>query len=699
VAERRRLSYRPPANGRFEGKPAMPRRLVLTAAVAVFAGLGLAMAAGVDLAGMDRAVAPGDDFFAYANGGWLKTAEIPADRSSWGNGAMLIEKVAAQTADLIKSAGAGAAAGTPGRQVADYYAAYLDEGAIEAKGLAPIRPDLARIAAIGDRTALARELGGEIRADVDVFNNTNLHTDRMLGLWVAQDLDDPTRYSAFLVQGGLGMPDRDYYLDPSPKMEMLRQAYRAHIARVLILAGAADPEGEAGAIFDLEAHIARFHASRADSEDVTKGDNHWTPADLARRAPGLDWPAFLAAAGLSGQDRLVIWEPAAVTGIAALAETEPLETWKAWLAFHAIDRASEVLPMAFAEENFDFYSRVLSGTPKRPARWKQAVAATSAALGEAVGKLYADRYFSPEAKAQVEAMCANIVAAFARRIDRLSWMAPATKAEAKAKLAALKIGVGYPDHWRDYSGLEVRPDDAFGNKARAELFDTRWNLAKLGRPVDRGEWAMTPQTVNAVNLPAMNALNFPAAYLQPPYFDPGASLAINYGALGGTIGHEISHSFDDQGALFDAKGRLRNWWTKADFARFEREGGRLAAQYDLYRPFPDLAVRGRQTLSENIADLAGLGAAHDAYLRALNGRPAPVEAGFTADQQFFVAYAQHWRNKVREAALRRQILTDGHAPSAYRADTARNLDAWYAAFKVKPGQKLYLAPDQRVRMW
>ncbi len=675
--------------------------LAATCAIAAFVVQPIAArAAGVDTSIIDNSIAPGDDFFGHANGLWLKSAVIPPDRSSWGAGQELVETTNKRLAELIAAAGAAhPPPGSAARQVADFYAAYMDEAGIEAKGLAPLRADLARIAVIGDKTALAGELGAELRADVDILNSTNLHTSRLFGLWVAQDLDDPAHYAPFLLQGGLGLPDRDYYLDPSPKMAAIRAAYRAHVAKVLTMGGVAGAPALAAQVVDLETAIARTHASRADSEDVTKGDNHWRRADFASRAPGLDWTAYFAAAGLGGQRAFVVWQPGALTGESALIASQPLGAWKAWLAFHLIDRAAPLLPRAFVEENFDFYARTLSGTPQLSPRWKRAVNQTSDSLGEAVGEIYVARYFPPAAKAKIESLTGNLLAAFADRIDHLSWMAPSTKAEAKAKLKALKIGVGYPDRWRDYAGLQIRPDDAFGNAERAELFDTRWNLDKLNRPVDRGEWAMTPQLVNAVNLPAMNALNFPAAILQPPFFDPAAPDAVNYGAIGATIGHEISHSFDDQGAMFDAVGRLRNWWTPADFAHFRASAAALARQFDAYRPFPDLAVRGRQTLSENIADLAGLGAAHEAFLRGQGGGQGPSRDGLTGDQQFFLAFAQSWRNKTRNAALRRQILTDGHAPARYRADTVRNLDAWYAAFGATPGQALYLAPDQRVRMW
>jgi putative endopeptidase len=395
----------------------------------------------------------------------------------------------------------------------------------------------------------------------------------------------------------------------------------------------------------------------------------------------------------------VVWQPSAVSGMAALVASEPLETWKDYLRFHLIERNAAYLPRSFVAEHFEFHEHVLSGTPQLEARWKRAVAETNDALGEAVGKLYVARYFKPAEKARAEAMVRNLLAAFAQRLDRLTWMTPATRAQAKAKLATLKVGVGYPDKWRDYSGLEVIGGDAFGNAERARLFEYRRNLAKLGHPVDRGEWVMNPQLVDAVNLPAMNALNFPAAILQPPYFDPGRDPVMDYGAIGAAIGHEISHSFDDQGALFDASGRLRNWWTPEDLAHFRASGARLVEEFDHYQPFPGVHVHGRQTLSENIADVAGLSVAYDAWRLTLGGKPAAGAGGFSGDQLFFLSFAQSWRQKIREPALRERIVTDGHAPDEYRADTVRNLDAWYDAFSVRSGQHLYLAPVDRVRVW
>jgi putative endopeptidase len=644
--------------------------------------------------GMKPSIAPGDDFNGYVNGGWIDATEIPADQSYWGIDGQMAEDTDKRVAKLIEDAAkSGAEASADARRVGMFYAAYMDEAGIEAKGLAPLQPLLQRIASVPDKKALARMLGSTLRADVDPLNATNFFTENLFGLWVAQGLHDPLHYQAYLLQGGLGLPDREYYLDKDAKMAGIRTKYVAHIAAVLKLAGFKDTDRRAAQIFELERKIAQSHARREDSEDIVKADNTWSKQDFAGKARGMDWNAFFDAAGLAGQQHFGVWHPAAVKGEAALVEATPLAVWKDYLSYHAVNHFSGYLPKAFADERFAFYGTVLSGTPQQRARWKRAVSATNAAVGDSVGHLYVDRYFSAEDKARVQAMVGNIVNAFAQRIDRLEWMAPQTKIQAKEKLKTLYVGVGYPEHWRDYTGLDIAPDDALGNAMRAEEFGTRQQLAKFGKPIDKTEWAMVPHIVNAVNLPLQNALNFPAGILQPPSFDPAASDASNYGAIGATIGHEISHSFDDQGAQFDAAGRLRNWWSKDDLAHFKKSSAALAAQFSTYHPFPDLAVNGQQTLSENIADLAGLTVAYDAYHASLK------EPSAAADKEFFIAFGASWREKAREKALRVQIATDGHAPAQYRVATVRNLDAWYAAFDVKPGQALYLTPEARVRIW
>jgi len=655
---------------------------------------------GLDLAGMDPSVAPGDDFFAHTNGAWLQRTDIPADRGAFGTGQEVTDRTDKRTAALIRAAAASKApTGSERRKIGDYYTSFLDEKTIEARGLGVLQPTFTAIAGIRDRKDLARHLGSILRADVDVLNATNYYTANPFGLWVAQDLDDPSRYAPFLLQGGLGMPERSYYLDPSQGMAAIRSQYLAHVTAMLRLAGQPDAAVRAAAVVDLETRIAQVHVSREDSGDVIKGNNHWSRADFTQKAPGLDWEAFFSAAGLKQPDGYVVWQPGAFKGISALTAEVPLAVWKDYLTFHILRHRARVLPKAIADQSFAFYGKVLNGTDKPRERWSYAVDATNQALGEAVGKAYVARHFPPSEKARAQKMVANIIAAFRTRIEHLDWMAPETKARAIAKLATLKVGVGYPDRWQDYTGLEVVAGDAFGNAERAERFEYARNLRKLGQPIDRGEWVMTPQTVNAVNLPVMNALNFPAAILQPPYFDPRRPAAMDYGATGATIGHEISHSFDDSGSLFDATGKLNNWWTADDLKHFQASADQLVRQFDAYRPFPDLHLNGRQTLGENIADVAGLAAALDAYRLSLHGKPAPVVQGYTGDQQFFLAYGQSWREKMREPLLRQVVLTDGHAPAGYRTFTVRNLDAWYSAFHVKPGQTLYLAPADRVKVW
>jgi len=654
----------------------------------------------VDVAGMDPAVRPGDDFYDYANGGWMKTTEIPPDRAVYASFTFVEELVEKRTVELIQNAGkAGASPGSPAAMVGAYYDAYMDEKAIEKRGLTPLKADLEAIAGIKDRAGLARVLGSGLRADVDALNSTDFYTDRPFGLWAAPGFGDPSRYVPYLLQGGLGMPDRDNYLQTDQKSAELQGKYKAHIVAVLELGGLKDAAARGARIYDLERRIAETHVSRTDSVDVHKANNPWPLREFAAKAPGLDWAAYFEAAGLSGQPMIMVWHPSAVIGVSALAGREPIELWKDYLTYTAINRASGLLPAAFAEERFRFYGTALSGAPKQRDRWKRGVNATSASLGDAVGRIYVEKYFSAEDKAQAEEMVKNIVTAFGRRIERLDWMSPATREKARAKLGTLYVGMGYPDHWIDYTGLEIRKDDALGNAQRAELFTFRRSLAKLGKPVDKTEWCMTPQTVNAVNLPLQNAMNFPAAILNPPFYYPGGDPVRNYGAIGSVIGHEISHSFDDQGAQFDASGRLANWWTPEDLAHFNAVGERLVAQYNAYEPLPGVHINGKLTLSENIADVAGVAAAYDGYRLAYADKKLPDLDGFTADQRFFIGYGQAWRTKDRPEAMRSQLMTDGHAPGEFRADAVRNVDAWYGAFDVLSSQKLYLSPEARVKVW
>ncbi|MGN6516493.1 MAG: M13 family metallopeptidase [Rhizomicrobium sp.] len=674
--------------------------VLATATLAVLASAAMAAEAvhGIDPSAMDLSVKPGDDFYTYANGGWMKTAVIPPDLSAWGSFAMLAREVQQRNRGLMEDAGK-AAAGSEERKVGDFYAAFMDQAAIEKAGLSPLKADLNRIAGIGNATDLAREIGASQRIDVDPLNNTNFHTAHLIGVWVAPGFNNPGHYTPYLLQGGIGLPDRDYYLTDNAKMADIRAKYISHIAKVLTLMGMGDADKKAQAIFELEKKIAQAQESRVESEDILKADNPWTRADFAAKAPGFDWTTYFQAAGLSGQNNFIVWQPKALADVVKLTSEVPLATWRDYLAYHEVDEYSPFLPKAFADESFDFYSHILSGVPQQAERWKRAVNATNAALGDAVGQLYVKRYFPASAKAKAEAMVSNIKEALKHRVDALDWMDPATRVKAKEKVDSFYVGIGYPEKWRSYADVKVEPNDALGNQMRADEADYRYWIGQLGQPVDRSRWCMTPQTVNAVNLPLQNAVNIPAAILQPPFFDPAAPDAVNYGAIGVTLGHEISHSFDNQGSQFGPHGELTNWWTKKDFEHFTEAADRLVKQYDGYKPFPDLAVNGRLTLGENIADLGGLNASHDAWAATLHGKPAPEQAGFTGEQQFFLGYAAVWRTKMRDAALRRQVLTNEHAPGMYRADEVRNVDAWYKAFDVKPGEKLYLAPKDRVKIW
>ena len=655
---------------------------------------------GIVLANMDRAVKPGDNFYLYTNGAWIKRTVIPPDRSNTGTFDKLIDLSNKRTLSIIEEQErAHGPAGSNSQKIADLYRSFMNQTGIESQGLAPIAPYLKAIAAITNKTELARALGESLRADVDPLNNTNFHTSNLFGLWVAPGFSDSAHYAPYLLQGGLELPDRDYYLSDTESMRTIRTKYQAHMVTMLKLGGLPDAEARAARIFALELSLAKTHESLADNQQVEKANNHWQRSDFPGKAPGLDWAEYFRGAGLSQASIFIVWQPAAFAGEAALVNSVSLDAWKDWLAYHLIETYAYALPSKLADEHFALTGTILSGTPQQRPRWQRGVALVNAELGEAIGPIYARQYFPPQAKADAEALVAHIIDVYRERLKNLTWMAPATKAEAIAKLDALYVGVGYADSWLDYSAYEVKPDDLFGNRWRASLFDYHHDLARIGTAVNRKEWSMTPQTVNAVNLPLQNALNFPAAILQPPFFDPAAPAAMNYGAVGSVIGHEISHTFDTEGSAFDAKGRMRDWWTAADFAHFRASTAKLAAQYDTYKPFPDLSVNGKQTLAEDIADVAGLSAAYDGYRASLQGKSGPVMHGFTADQQFFIAFAQPWAAKSRPAALRERVLTDPHAPPEYRVYTVRNLDEWYAAFDVRPGQTLYLAPPGRVKIW
>jgi predicted metalloendopeptidase len=654
---------------------------------------------GIDLSWMDKSVVPGDDFFSYADGNWVKNTPIPADRSRIGGfyiADQLREKNTRELFDsIIKS---NPTSGTDG-MIANYYKAYLNTDAIDRAGLNPAKADLDAVAKIADKHQLSSAIGSTLRADTDPMNATNFQTQNLFGIFVSQGLATPGEQLPYLMQGGIGLPDAQYYLAADPKMSDIRNKYKAYIQQILQDANYPDPAGAAGRIMDLETKIAKAHETREQSNDFKQGAQVWTRQQLEQKAPGIDWAALLGAAGLANAPKFDAYHYAAIPKLAALVGSEPLQNWKDWLAFHTLNKQANVLPKPFRDASFAFYGTALQGTPQQRPRDALALNATSNALQDAVGKAYVDKYFPASSKAQIQDMVTNLKAAFARRVKAIGWMSPATKQEALKKVEGIVVGVGYPDSWRDYSGLTITADNAYANQKNAALWEYHHQIAKIGKPMDRHEWWMPPQLVNAVNLPVQNALNFPAAILVKPFFDPNADAAFNYGAIGATIGHEISHSFDTGGALFDAQGAMRNWWTPADFAAFNKQADMLVKQFDAYEALPGLHLNGKLTINENIADVAGLGAAYEAYKASLNGKPAPVINGLTGDQRFFIAFAQSWAAKWRPESLRQIVLTNEHAPDQFRAQTVRNIDAWYPAFNVKPGQKLYLAPNQRVKIW
>jgi predicted metalloendopeptidase len=662
---------------RSEGSPG--------AASATHAGLH-----GIDESAIDTSVVPGDDFFHYANGAWLKRTEIPADRSSYGVWSVLFDRAQQRTRDLLEKAASGSApAGSDERKIGDYYATYLDEQTIESKGIGPLRDTLAAIDALADKGALATWVGQRLRADVDPLNMTNFYTDRLFGVWVAQNLNDPSHNVPYLLQGGLGLPDRDYYVEGGSRMERIHTAYRGHVASVLKLAGY------------RQARDARHrHLRSRTSHRHRARDAH----RVGRRAQGeqsMDTRRVRTSRARTGLERLLCRRASrprphhhrlASGGDQGHRRARAIGPDGRVARLPEVPRARSIQPCsskAFADESFAFYGKFLSGTPQDQERWKRAVNATNGALGEAVGKIYVQRYFPPEAKAQLQEMVAAIVAAFDRRLDALTWMSPATKANAKAKLASLKVGIGYPDRWRDYSKLEIVRGDAVGNAFRAGLFDYQLRLEELQRAPDRGQWWLEPQTVNAVNLPIQNALNFPAAILEPPFYDPQASTAARYGAIGASIGHEISHSFDDQGSQFDATGHLANWWTPEDTAHFKDASAKLVAQYNAYAPFPR-SPRERTAHAQR---------EHRRRCGAVGG--VRRVSGDRRHRRSRVL-PQLWPELADEGARGSRSPTgDDRRPRARSVPRryGRNLDAWYAPFEVKPGQRLYLSPADRVRVW
>ncbi len=651
---------------------------------------------GVDLDSRDKAVRPGDNFFGYVNGGWLKTAVIPDDRSQTGsfvNLQILSERrIAAIMDDLEKKPARSLSADE--RKLRDLYDGFVDTAAIEAAGLKPVQKDLAYFAQLQTKEDIARAMSSPRLGAMSLYN-----------LSISVDDKNPDSYSFNLYQSGLGLPDRDYYLSDDKALTETRAAYLVYLGDMMRLAGIADPEAKAARILALETEIAKVQWTRADRRDQDKVYNPMRISELKALAPDFAWDAFLGEAGVPftgprGERYVIVAEKSAFEPLAKIFAATPVSTWRDYLAVHYLHSYSPYLPKKFDDRNFAFYGTVLSGSPQQLPRKTRALRLLDGLLGEALGKTYVARYFPPESKAKVEVLVSNLLKAFEADIETLDWMGPATKQKALEKVRLFTPKIGYPDKWRDYSAYQVIRGDLVGNIQRGSEYEWNRDLARINQPVDKTEWGMTPPTINAYYNPAFNEIVFPAAILQPPFFDPKADDAVNYASIGAVIGHEISHGFDDQGSKYDGKGVFQDWWTKEDRENFDARSAALVKQYDAYEPLPGLHIIGKNTLGENIADNAGLAIALKAYHISLNGKPAPVIDGLTGDQRFFMAFAQVWRTKQRDNALRTQTLSNEHAPSQFRViGPTRNQDAWYGAFDVQPGDKYYLPPQERVRLW
>ncbi len=655
------------------------------------ASMAAPLGAGLDRAGFDPTVRAQDDLFRAVNGNWIKNTEIPADKPEYGTFIQLRDLSDQRVKSIVEGlAGKKLAPGSVEQKVGQFYTSFLDTAAIDKAGLAPIKPMLAEIDAIRSPRDLATWQGkaqGRLETPVQ--------------LWVMGDFKNPTMNQALTWQGGLGLPDRDYYLKKDDeRLSKARAAYEGYLTTLATLAGMKDPADVARRVMAIEQRIAEAHWDKVENRNPVKIYNPMSVDELSKSAPGFDWAAFLQAANLGGIERLSVSQPSTATAVARLYTEVPLADWKLYFKLRSLDTAAPVLPKAFRDARFAFRGTALTGAKEQKPRWQQAITELNGALGEAVGQIYVAQYFPPEYKARMQALVGNLIAAYRESIDGLTWMTPATKAQAQAKLAKYMVKIGYPDQWRDYSRLDVRAGDALGNVMRSARFEWDRIAAKAGKPVDRAEWGMTPQTVNAYYNPTLNEIVFPAAILQPPFFDMAADDAANYGAIGAVIGHEISHGFDDQGSQFDGDGVLRNWWTDEDRKAFEAVGAKLVAQYETYEPIPGKKLNGKLTLGENIADLSGLQIAFKAYKRSLNGQPAPVIDGTTGEQRFFLGWSQAWREKMREERALQLLTTDPHSPPEFRANGAAvNHDGFHEAFGTKPGDKMFKPADERIRIW
>ncbi len=644
---------------------------------------------GLDPTAGDKQVRPGDDFYRYADGHWIDTNPIPADRTSWGVFAELDENARKNLRGIVEAIPADAPPGSTEQKVRDLYRSYLDTDAIERAGLTPAQPALQAIASAHTYEELSRLIG-----------RRDLGLQAPVRVAITTDQKNPDRYIVAISQSGLALPDRDYYLKDDAIFTALRAKYVAHIERMLGLAGDQNAGADAKSILEIETRIARAQWPVEKRRERNLTYNLRTRQELDQQAAGIAWQPLLDAQGLGSQQEFVVREIDAVQDLAKLFRSVTVERWRAYFTYHYLVGVADVLPKAFDDERFDFYGRALNGQHQQQERWKRAIAALNNDMGEAIGQLYVDRYFPPASKQKVLALVENLRAAYAQDIEQLPWMSAETKKVALEKLAAFRPKIGYPDKWRDYSALAIRSGDAFGNSTRSGQFDWWREQGRLGKPTDRDEWGMTPQTVNAYYNSTFNEVVFPAAILQPPFFDPNADDAVNYGGIGGVIGHEMGHGFDDQGAKSDARGVLRTWWQPEDEAAFGKLVDRLAEQYSQYVVLPGLTINGRLTLGENIGDLGGLSVSYAAYHRSLNGRKPPVLDGLTGDQRYFLSWAQSWRALYRDEQMRSQVLSNPHSPPKFRVNgVVRNIDAWYAAFDVKPGDQLYLPPAERVRIW
>jgi putative endopeptidase len=646
---------------------------------------------GIGKTGFDAKVRAQDDLFRHVNGGWIAEAKIPAEYGFFGTFMQLRDQALADLRAIIEEAAKAddPSSGSEARKIGDLYATFMDEKKVEELGLKPIQADLARIDALKDKAGFLRIVAELQRQGIG----------GMFGLFVTPDAKHSDREIVYLSQGGISLPDESYYRDP--KFQPIRDAFVAHVERMFALAGRPEPAKAAKQVMELETRLAKSHWDRVKSRDRTLSYNKKDRADLGTLTPGFDWSTYFDAAGAKGLSELIVRQPDYLAAMARAYHEVPLDQWKTWLAWHVIDSSAGYLNKAMVDEDFEF-ARKLTGATELPPRWKRGVMLVEGALGEAAGKLYVARHFPPEAKARMQQLVKNLIEAYHQDIQDLAWMSPETRKKALEKLAKFTPKIGYPDKWRDYTKLEIRRDDLLGNVRRADAFEFDRGLAKLGKPVDRTEWGMTPQTVNAYYNPGFNEIVFPAAILQPPFFDRDADDAVNYGAIGAVIGHEIGHGFDDQGSKFDGDGNMKNWWTEADRKEFEKRAKMLIEQYNGFSPaqLPGQHVNGALTIGENIGDLGGLTIAHKAYKISLKGTEAPVLDSWTGDQRFFLGWAQAWRSKMRDAELTRRLATDSHSPAEFRCNgVVRNLPEFYAAFGVKEGDKLWLPPDRRVRIW